>query len=144
MKFLISGTTNQVSGFAKQIITNQKNPVVVFFDWMNGIFMIIKNPSKKSCPILSILSNFYNTSRMGMRPLDSAGAPLGVTRPPAVIPTGVTNGVRSGMEESHEEIFFDRMNGIFRIKNKIHQKITSHPVYPLQFFQHIPHGNETP
>ncbi len=35
-----------------------------------------------------------------MRPLDSAFALLGVTRQFAVIPTGATNGVRSGMEES--------------------------------------------
>ncbi len=46
MKFLISGTTNQAGGFAKQIITNQK----------------------KSCPILFILSNFFTTSRMGRDP----------------------------------------------------------------------------
>ena len=39
---------------------------------------------------------------MEMRPLDSAIAPLGVTRHPAVIPTGATNVVRSGMEESLE------------------------------------------
>ena len=37
-----------------------------------------------------------------MRPLDSAIAPLGVTRQLTVIPTGATNGVRSGMEESLE------------------------------------------
>ncbi len=37
-----------------------------------------------------------------MRPLDSAGAPLGVTRQFAVIPTGATNSVRSGTEESLE------------------------------------------
>ena len=39
-----------------------------------------------------------------MRPLDSAGAPLGVTQKPAVIPTEATNAVRSGMEESQENI----------------------------------------
>ena len=60
-----------------------------------------------------------------MRPLDSAFALLGVTRQFAVIPTEATNGVRSGMEESLEntiqfiplEIFFDRMNRIFRMMN---------------------------
>ena len=64
-----------------------------------------------------------------MRPLDSAGAPLGVTRQFAVIPTGATNGVRSGTEESQEntilfiplEFFFDRMNRIFRIQYSFHQ-----------------------
>ena len=57
-----------------------------------------------------------------MRPLDSANAPLGVTGPIVVIPTGATNGVRSGMEESLEKIimsiqldFLDRMNRIFRM-----------------------------
>ncbi len=39
-----------------------------------------------------------------MRPLDSAGAPLGVTGLSAVIPTEVMNAVRSGMEESQENI----------------------------------------
>ena len=38
------------------------------------------------------------------RPLDSAVAPLGVTGQSAVIPTGATNVVRSGMEESLENI----------------------------------------
>ena len=37
-----------------------------------------------------------------MRPLDSADASLGVTGQPVVIPTGATNGVRSGMEESRK------------------------------------------
>ena len=40
-----------------------------------------------------------------MRPLDSAGAPLGVTGQSAVIPTEATNGVRIGMEESLENIY---------------------------------------
>ena len=40
---------------------------------------------------------------MEMRPLDSAIAPLGVTGQPAVIPTGSTNAVRSGTEESQED-----------------------------------------
>ncbi len=39
-----------------------------------------------------------------MRPLDSADASLGVTGPTAVIPTGATNAVRSGTEESQENI----------------------------------------
>jgi len=63
-----------------------------------------------------------------MRPLDSAIAPLGVTEYVVVIPTGATNGVRSGMEESLEntiqfitlEIFFDRMNRIFRMMNEFY------------------------
>ena len=37
-----------------------------------------------------------------MRPLDSAIAPLGVTEYVVVIPTGATNGVRIGMEESNQ------------------------------------------
>ncbi len=41
---------------------------------------------------------------MRTRPLDSAGAPLGVTGELAVIPTGATNAVRSGTEESLENI----------------------------------------
>ncbi len=41
---------------------------------------------------------------MEVRFLDSAGAPLGVTGQPAVIPTGATNAVRSGIEESLENI----------------------------------------
>jgi len=39
-----------------------------------------------------------------MRPLDSADAPLGVTQQHAVIPTGATNAVRSGTEESQKII----------------------------------------
>ncbi len=59
---------------------------------------------------------------MGMRPLDSADAPLGVTRCAVVIPTGATNEVRSGTEESLENVtlsiqvvFLDRMNRILRM-----------------------------
>jgi len=51
-------------------------------------------------------------------------APLGVTGQSAVIPTGATNGVRGGTEESQENIdlfiqldFLDRMNMMFRMKN---------------------------
>ncbi len=64
-------------------------------------------------------------SRGVWRNLPFTGAPLGVTQQLAVIPTGATNGVRSGMEESNQniiqfialEIFFDRMNRIFRMIN---------------------------
>ncbi len=37
---------------------------------------------------------------MGLRPLDSAVAALGVTERVVVIPTEATNAVRSGMEDS--------------------------------------------
>ena len=86
----------------------------IFFDRMNRIFQDKKVKSIiKSCSILYILSknSFFRTNLMGKRPIDSAGAPLGVTWPHAVIPTGATNGVRSGMEESHEESFLAGWTG---------------------------------
>jgi len=51
---------------------------------------------------------------MEVRFLDSAGAPLGVTGQPAVIPTGATNAVRSGMEESQENIDLSIQLDFFR------------------------------
>ena len=51
---------------------------------------------------------------MEVRFLDSAGAPLGVTGQPAVIPTGATNEVRSGTEESLEHITLSIQVDFFR------------------------------
>ncbi len=51
---------------------------------------------------------------MGMRSLDSAGAPLGVTGQSAVIPTGATNAVRSGTEESLENVTLSIQLDFFR------------------------------
>ena len=56
-----------------------------------------------------------------------------MTVQPAVIPTGATNGVRSGMEESLENIdlsiqldFLDRIDRIFRMKMSIIHSKTLH------------------
>ena len=70
------------------------------FRLLNSVKLSIPNPvlSCSSCPI------FFRVNRMGLRPLDSAVAPLGVTEQLAVIPTGATNAVRSGTEESQEHI----------------------------------------
>ncbi len=43
---------------------------------------------------------FFQDKSDGVRPLDSAVAPLGVTQKPAVIPTEATNSVSSGTDES--------------------------------------------
>ncbi len=51
---------------------------------------------------------------MERRPLDSAIAPLGVTGQPVVIPTGATNAVRSGTEESQEETILFIQSIFFR------------------------------
>ena len=51
---------------------------------------------------------------MERRPLDSAIASLGVIRHPAVIPTEATNAVRSGTEESQENIILFILSIFFR------------------------------
>ncbi len=52
--------------------------------------------------ILFILSNFFQGKPDGNETPRLRYAPLGVTGCTAVIPTGATNAVRSGMEESQE------------------------------------------
>ncbi len=93
------------------------------------------------------------------RPLDSADASLGVTEQLTVLPTGATNEVRSGMEESLENIdlsiqldFLDKIDRIFRMIERFQRLIYFQYFNPVLsciscqkfFFKDKPDGDETP